>query len=68
METAALSQPEKSLDRDSLFLTSLIFRDMYRTLSGVQMIAALLLQYAMIGASITNSMIDLAMLHPSEEN
>jgi hypothetical protein len=61
METTALSRSEKSPDHDSLFLASLILRDVNRTITDVQSIAVLLLRYALLGASITHNLIDLTV-------
>jgi hypothetical protein len=68
METTAQPQPEKTLDQDSLFLASLVFRDVHRTVTGVHGIVAALLQYALIGASITNTLIGLTVPIASAEN
>ena len=67
MKTTTLPHLEKSLEHNSLFLASLIFRDVNRTVTGIQMIVAVLLQYALIGASITDNLIDLAIPTASEK-
>jgi hypothetical protein len=60
MENTFLIQPEMTRD-DSLRLASLIQRDVSRTLMGIHAIVAALLQYALLGASITNNLIELAV-------
>ena len=67
MENTLGFQPEKSLDYDSLFLASLILLNVSRTISNIQMIVAVVLRYAALGASITNSLISLILPTVSEE-
>lgn len=68
METTALSQAGKTSDRDSLILASLIRSDVSRTIAGVHSIVAVLLQYALLGASITDHLIDLTTSTVPEAN
>ena len=68
METTALFQTGKPSDRDSLILASLIRSNVDRTIAGVHSIVALLLQYALLGASITNNLIDLTVTTVPEAN
>ena len=68
METTVLSQTGKPSDRDSLILESLILSNVDSTIAGVHSIVALLLQYALLGASITNNVIDLTVTTVSEAN
>ena len=67
MENTLGFQPEKSLDYDSLFLASLILLNVSRTISNIQMIVAVVLRYAALGASITNSLISLILPTVPEE-
>jgi hypothetical protein len=57
MENTIQFQPEKSLDAEALFLASLILLDLNRTIRNIQTLVAVLLRYAMLGVSITNSLI-----------
>jgi hypothetical protein len=59
METTALPNTQQTFDKDSLLLSALVFRDANRTIAGVHGIVAALLYYALIGASITNNLIEL---------
>lgn len=59
METTALPQIEKTLDRDSLLLASLILKDVNQLIRGVQLMVAVLLRYVAMGTSIANGLIDL---------
>ena len=68
METTVLSQTGKPSDRDSLILASLIRSSVDRTIAGVHSIVVLLLQYALLGASITNNLIDLTVTTVPEAN
>ena len=68
METTALSHVEKTPDHDSLFLASLILRDVSHTITGVHSIVAVLLRYALLGASITDHLIELSLSTASEAN
>jgi hypothetical protein len=67
MENTLGFQPEKSLDYDSLFLASIILLNVSRTISNIQMIVAVVLRYAGLGVSITNSLIGLILPNVSEE-
>lgn len=67
MENTILLQTEKILDADSLFLASSIFVGASRTIRDVHIIVAALLRYAMIGVSITNSMMDSMVNTVAEE-
>lgn len=59
METTALPQIEKTLDRDSLLLAALILKDVNQLIRGVQLMVAVLLRYVAMGTSIANGLIDL---------
>jgi hypothetical protein len=59
MQTTVPFQTEKILEADSLLLTSGILVGVYRTIRDVQALAAALLHYAMIGASIADCLMDL---------
>ena len=61
METTTLPHTEKPSDQDALLLSSLVFQDANRTIAGVHGIVAALLHYALIGASITNDLIELTV-------
>jgi hypothetical protein len=68
MENTILLQPEKVLDADSLFLASSIFVGASQTIRDVHIIVAALLRYALIGASITNNLMDLMVNNALEES
>jgi hypothetical protein len=68
MENTIQLQTEKILDDDSLFLASRILIGAHRTVRDVQVIAAALLRYALIGASITDNLIGLMVTSMPEEN
>ena len=59
METTPLPHTQKPSDQDALILSSLVFRDANRTIAGIHGIVAALLYYALIGASITNNLMEL---------
>ena len=65
MENTIQIQSEKCLDADALFLASIILLDVRRIVRNIQAIAAVLLHYATMGVSITNSLIEL--IAPEEE-
>ena len=67
MENTIRFQPEKSLDYDALFLASIILLNVSRIISNIQMIVAVLLRYAALGVSITNSLIGLVLPTVPEE-
>ena len=67
MEDTILLQPEKMLDDDSLSLASGVFMAVNRTIRDVHIIVSALLHYAMIGASITNSLTRLRVHTPEED-
>ncbi|MFT3891018.1 MAG: hypothetical protein QM730_05240 [Anaerolineales bacterium] len=46
-------------DHNSLMLASFVMQDVHRTLAGVHGIVAVLLHYALIGATVTNNLIEL---------
>ena len=68
MENTILLQTEKTLDEGSLFLASSILMGAHRTVRDVQVIAAALLRYALIGASITDNVIGLMVTTMPEEH
>ncbi len=68
METTAPSQPEQVPEVDSLLFASLIFRDVNRTVTGIQVIVTGLIRYALLGASITDCLIDLTVSTAVEGN
>ena len=65
MENTIQFQSEKCLDADALFLASIILLDVRRIVRNIQVIVAVLLHYATMGVSITNSLIQL--IAPEEE-
>lgn len=56
-----------SSDTNLLFLASLILRDVTRVVAGIQGIVTVLVRYALIGASIAESLIGLVMPDPLPE-
>lgn len=56
MENTILLQTAKILDEDSLFLASSVFLRANRTVRDIHLIVTALLRYALMGASITNSL------------
>lgn len=68
MENTILLQTGKIPDDNSLFLASSILIGANRTIRDVQIIVAALLRYAMLGASITNSLMDLIVTTVPEEH
>lgn len=56
-----------SSDTNLLFLASLILRDVTRIVAGIQGIVTVLVRYALIGASIAESLIGLVMPDPLPE-
>ena len=65
MENTIQFQSKKSLDADASFLASLILRDVNRTFRNIQTLVVVLLQYALTGISITNSLVRL--IAPGDE-
>ena len=59
MENTIRFQSEQCLDADALFLASVILLDVSRIVGNIQVIVAVLLHYATMGVSITNSLIQL---------
>jgi hypothetical protein len=59
MENTIQFQSEQCLDADALFLASIILLDVSRIIGNIQVIVAVLLRYAAMGVSITNSLIQL---------
>jgi hypothetical protein len=59
MENTIQFQSEPCLDVDALFLASIILLDVSRIIGNIQVIVAVLLHYAAMGVSITNSLIQL---------
>jgi hypothetical protein len=59
MENTIQFQSEQCLDADALFLASVILLDVSRIIGNIQVIVAVLLRYAAMGVSITNSLIQL---------
>jgi hypothetical protein len=59
MENTIQFQPETALDADALLLASLLLLDVNRTVRNIQVLVAVLLRYATVGVSITNSLIRL---------
>jgi len=59
MENTIQFQSEQCLDADALFLASIILLDVSRIIGNIQVIVAVLLHYATMGISITNSLIQL---------
>ena len=57
MENTIQFQSEKALDADALLLASLLLLDVNRTVRNIQVFVAVLLRYATVGVSITNSLI-----------
>lgn len=58
MQDTIRFQTENHLDCDSLFLASLLLRDVNRIVSDIQTIVAALLGYAELGISIAFSLIE----------
>ena len=56
-----------SSDTNLLFLASLILRDVTRVVAGIQGVVTVLVRYALIGASIAESLIGLVMPDPLPE-
>ena len=65
MENTIQFQSEKNLDADASFPASLKMRDVNRTIRNIQTLVVVLLQYALTGISITNSLIRL--IAPGDE-
>ena len=65
MENTIQFQSEKCLDADALFLASIILLDVRRIVRNIQVMVSVLLHYAMMGVSITNSLIQL--IAPEED-
>ncbi|HEY9529006.1 MAG TPA: hypothetical protein VIR02_18090 [Anaerolineales bacterium] len=65
MENTIHFQSEQCLDADALFLAPLKMRDVNRTFRNIQTLVVVLLQYALTGISITNSLIRL--IAPGDE-
>lgn len=65
MENTIQFQSEKCLDYGSLFLASLILLEVNRTVRNIQILVAVLLRYATMGVSITNSL--MRLIAPEEE-
>jgi hypothetical protein len=59
MENTIQFQSEQCLDADALFLASIILLNVSRIVGNIQVIVAILLRYAAMGVSITNSLVQL---------
>ena len=68
METTIQLQPESILEQDSLLLASLILLNVSRIVRDIQTLVAVLLRYAPIGLSLTNSLIGLIVRDSLDEN
>ncbi|HSL44781.1 MAG TPA: hypothetical protein VK897_15200 [Anaerolineales bacterium] len=68
METTIRCQKESTQDGDLLLLASGILLEVNRIVKCIQMIVAVLLRYAAIGISISDSLIGLMTFTPSEES
>jgi hypothetical protein len=68
MENTIQLQPEKIFDDDALFLASSILTGAHRTIRDIQILAAALIRYALIGASITDNLIGLMATDVPEEH
>ena len=65
MENTIRVQSEPSLDDDALFLVSLILLDVHQAIKNIQVMVAVLLRYATLGVTVTNSLIQL--IAPEED-
>lgn len=61
METTTLPHSQLTSDQDALLLASFVLQDVHRTIAGVHGIVAVLLHYALIGATVTNELIELSV-------
>lgn len=61
MENTIQLQTSKTVDRESLYAASLILQDVHALIQGIHILVAVLLHYAEIGTSITNSFVQLGM-------
>ena len=68
METTTPSRSEPVSDANLLFLVSFILRDVTRIVAVIQVVAAVLIRYAHIGASITDGLIGLVKSDSLQEN
>jgi hypothetical protein len=66
MENTIQFSRDKAVDHEFLLLACSILLGVNGIISGIQMIVAVLLRYAALGASITGSLIGLITLNPSE--
>ena len=57
MENTIQFQSETTLHADALLLASLLLLDVNRTVRNIQVLVVILLRYATVGVSITNSLI-----------
>ena len=64
MDSTAQHQAEIRFDRDALIISSGILMDVSRIIAGIQTLAAVILQFAMIGISITNNLSRLFLDEP----
>lgn len=68
MQNTIPFRTQKPLEYDSLFLASVILMDVHRTIRNVQMIVAVLLGYALIGASIADHLVGWIAFAKMEKN
>ena len=59
MENTIQLQTQKTVDRESLYVASLILQDVHAFIQGIHVLVAVLLRYVEIGTSITNSLVQL---------
>jgi hypothetical protein len=67
MENNIRFQSEQSLNGDALFLASHILLEVHRVIRNIQTVVAVLLRYALVGVSITSSLIELVVPTAAEE-
>lgn len=67
MENTIQPQAQEILDRESLYVASLILQDVHAIIQGVHTLVAILLRYVDVGTSITNSLIQFAVPTVVEE-
>jgi hypothetical protein len=68
MKNIVSPQITRTPETESLFLASLILRDVHEIQRGIHMIVAILLRYAEMGAAITDSLIGWSTPTVSMEN
>ena len=59
---------ESTAAHESLFLASRVLLEVNRIVRGIHVISEMLLRYAAVGTSITDSLIEMVMLSRSEQS